>query len=560
MLSENLSKKTLALTGSHLSFLSDIGFGFMVVLKSDGAFRIIQSNGRLSELLGLEGLGSLEGVEERLVWESLAARSLNGHVLRGINSDMERRKGDTRSDVVRILHPELKIVERFTCPYGHPFPGCRLWLFRDVSAQETTKERYRRKALLEDMLRFLTTEVLLADLSRVDFRKPLLAMSQALQASATAVFVPDQKNSALVSPSHYRFSRREDLPEELPKSLIGHLLTLTGANEEGLAVVQAGASGLPELDELMLGRQATSWLLVAIRSQEAFLGLLLVEQTYSNRRWNIDERTFVRAAGSIVGTWLNRAGLHAELQEAREQLESALAARNDFLALVSHELRTPLNPMVGFTQILEETCDCGDPGRLEMIKKVREASLRMQELVEDLLTLIRLDTRRDSWRKYPVDVHSLAGAMEGFFHQCAAGRKLDFIKDIPCDGGFVNADGAALKRALKSLVSNAVRFTPDGGRVTVSILCQENNVRIRVSDTGPGIDPEQMERIFVPFQQVQPVLTRKHAGAGLGLSLAKRVVDAHGGTIDVSNNPENIGCTFEMVLPRILPEDEETAP
>ena len=248
-----------------------------------------------------------------------------------------------------------------------------------------------------------------------------------------------------------------------------------------------------------------------------------------------------------------------DLQAAREEAELSAAARSDFIALISHELRTPLNPLVGFTQLLEDSCSCGDDTRVDMIRRVRESSTRLLELVEDLLTLTRLDGRLDSWRKYPVEIASLVEVARGMLEQLVVGRSLEISTEFDGEAGFVQVDGAALRRALKALLSNAVRFTPDGGAVTHRVTAHPDVITFEVVDTGSGIPDDRIGELFTPFVQEEPLLTRKHGGAGLGLTLVSRIADAHSGSVAVVNN-DDMGATFTLTLPRFSHEDEETQP
>jgi signal transduction histidine kinase len=210
--------------------------------------------------------------------------------------------------------------------------------------------------------------------------------------------------------------------------------------------------------------------------------------------------------------------------------------------------------------MLAETCDCQDPNRMQMLAQISESASNLRELVEDLLTITRLDGGADPGTKYPVDLRLLGETAEGCFKVFSKGRSLTFHKTIPAEPGHINADGVAIKRAVRALISNAARFTPDGGTVRFTVVTEPGWVSLAVEDTGPGISPDMLERMFNPFVQAEPALTRRKNGAGLGLTLVDRLARSHGGTVVGRNNDPGPGATFELTLPRILPEDEETVP
>jgi signal transduction histidine kinase len=248
------------------------------------------------------------------------------------------------------------------------------------------------------------------------------------------------------------------------------------------------------------------------------------------------------------------------LAEAALSVKAAEASRTEFMAIVSHEFRSPLGPILGLTQLLEASCDCNDPARKQMLGQIRESATSLHELVEDLLTITRLDGGAEQGSKYPVDLGLLAETAEGYFRLFSKGRSLTFQKHVPPDPGHINADGVAIKRAIRALISNATRFTPDGGRVTLTVVAEPGWIRLLVEDSGPGIGADMLQRMFKPFVQAEPALTRRNNGAGLGLTLVDRLARSHGGTVTGRNNSPAPGATFELTLPRILPEDEETIP
>ncbi|MBM4371730.1 MAG: HAMP domain-containing histidine kinase, partial [Deltaproteobacteria bacterium] len=485
-----------------------------------------------------------------------------------VRADLVRIQGrpqEMRMDFLRLDEPRELVLERFTAPVEDPVPGPRggrVWLFRDVTRQEILKDRLKRRAALEEMLRYLATELISASPESGMVGDALPLLCRAAGGSGAVVWLLDDRQRARPAWqwTHARAPEADAGAPELSREATRALLDTLGSPWDRARVLLKGEVTDPALAGAMGDRHAAAWLVSVIRSPERLLGFLVLEAADEVPvRWERDELRFFSAAASIFGAWVHKEQMFRELKAAREEAESAAAARTDFIALVSHELRTPLNPLVGFTQVLEESCRCDDESRRDMIRRVREAATRLLELVEDLLTLTRLDGRLDSWRKYPVDVGTLVDVARGALERFVEGRSLEISTSFEGESGFIHADGAAVRRALKALLSNAVRFTPDGGRVLHRIVAGSDVVTFEVTDTGPGVAPDRVEDIFSPFVQEQPLLTRRHGGAGLGLTLVRRIAEAHGGSVSVRNG-EAGGAIFTLVLPRYAHEEEDTQP
>ncbi|MBD2101964.1 ATP-binding protein [Leptolyngbya sp. FACHB-261] len=243
-----------------------------------------------------------------------------------------------------------------------------------------------------------------------------------------------------------------------------------------------------------------------------------------------------------------REQLLAREQAAREQAETANRIKDEFLAVLSHELRSPLNPILGWTTLLRN-------GKLDAAKTTyaletieRNAKLQVQ-LIEDLLDISRILRGKLILNVVPVDLRAVIRAALETVRLAAEAKSLQIQTTISAGFGVINGDAGRLQQVLWNLLSNAVKFTPKGGQITVALTQAETHTQIQVSDTGKGINPDFLPYIFEHFRQEDGATTRKFGGLGLGLAIARQIVELHGGTVRAESSGEGQGATFTIKLP-----------
>lgn len=244
----------------------------------------------------------------------------------------------------------------------------------------------------------------------------------------------------------------------------------------------------------------------------------------------------------------------AELAIAKEAAESADRLKSAFLATMSHELRTPLNSIIGFTGIV--TQELAGPLNEEQKKQlgmVQNSARRLLALINDVLDLSRIEVGEFDVAHEPYDPRACVDKVVGMLRPAAEKKQLALTAHIDGDIGVSIGDAHRIEQILFNLLSNAIKFTDSGG---ISLSADRtggangasDEIRIRVADTGPGIDAHDLEELFRPFHQLDSTLARKHDGTGLGLALSRRLAALMGGCIEVESRVGR-GSVFTLAVP-----------
>ena len=254
----------------------------------------------------------------------------------------------------------------------------------------------------------------------------------------------------------------------------------------------------------------------------------------------------VRSFGELVER--DREALLTAEQAARREAEAANQAKDLFLATLSHEMRTPLNAIVGWLNILHH--EDAETRHFQEGLKVIERNTRAQvQLIDDLLDVSRIVSGKLRVDIQPCELADVVTA--GLNATRTASDARDITLDVHLDPLATGAscDSVRIQQVVWNLVSNAIKFTPRGGHVYVSLSRDESSYQIRVSDTGQGILPDVLPYVFERFRQADSSMRRRFAGLGLGLSIVKYIVEAHGGTVEATSPGEGKGSTFIVRLP-----------
>lgn len=265
----------------------------------------------------------------------------------------------------------------------------------------------------------------------------------------------------------------------------------------------------------------------------------------------VQERTGrLRVAVELLKTEIDeRKQVEEALVEAKRTAEAANKAKSDFLTRVSHEVRTPLNSIMGFSEVMIEGMAGPVTGvQEEYLNDILEGGKHLLHLINDLLDLSKVEMRKTKLGLEECCLRTVLEESLSMFKERALKHQIYLGTDIPEDIGFVTADDMAIKQVLLNLLSNAFKFTPDGGEVGVTARKTKGEVQVTVWDTGIGISEEDLPKLFRPFQQIETTLTKKHPGTGLGLYYSKKLVELHGGSIWLESKVDR-GSRFTFTIP-----------
>lgn len=237
--------------------------------------------------------------------------------------------------------------------------------------------------------------------------------------------------------------------------------------------------------------------------------------------------------------------------EAQMQAEQAARVKSDFVAHVSHELRTPLNAVIGFGEVLERQIfgPLGHRKYAEYARDIRESGQHLLSLINDVLDLSKVEAGRMELHRELLAPHELARASLVLVSGLSQARGTRVSVDVPQDLPPVFGDARAIKQMLVNLLSNALKFSPPGGAVSIAARADDGNVRFVISDNGPGMTAEQVQIAMTPFGQVSGMVADSERGTGLGLALANSLAELHGAPLQLDSEPGR-GTRATVTLPR----------
>jgi signal transduction histidine kinase/ActR/RegA family two-component response regulator len=313
----------------------------------------------------------------------------------------------------------------------------------------------------------------------------------------------------------------------------------------GASFMVAGSAGAMAAVVVARGEHWKAVLLIApvyltYRTYEVFVGRLADQARHMGEIRELHQEAVEALAQA-------RQAEYAE-QVARSAAERANRLKDQFLAVVSHELRTPLNAILGWADMLRR-------GRLDEVRRDRafqsiyDSARRQAQLIDDLLDVSRIMAGMLRIERTAVDLNTVVDDAVRAMQPAGDARNVRITTEADSWLGFIQGDSARLEQVVANLLSNAVKFTPDGGAVHVQLNRVQDVVEVRVRDTGQGISPDFLPYIFEPFRQADGSTTRLHGGLGLGLSIVKHLVEAHGGSVEAQSAGVGQGATFIARFP-----------
>ncbi len=409
------------------------------------------------------------------------------------------------------------------------------------------------------------------------FGAALAVLAEATGAVALTLYQPSYDTNEW-APAGVHGTTARPLARDVVRQLVG----------EATAVIQYdGAAAASVRARLQLSQEATpdaaSAALVPLRAGERLVGLLAVvvagaltaearaeleqaapnlaiacerESAHQNtRRLAVEVR---RAAQRLETQNAKLEEQHQELTRLNAELDQAGKLRDQFLANVSHELRTPLNSVIGFSDLLLTMASPDSPltdTQRDYLETIARNGRHLLDFINELLDLSKIAAGRMQLTLEPLALDALLREVADTVRAQLEARKHKLAIEPLRDTVIVTADRGRLRQVLLNLLSNAIKFTTDGGRITLSAQLAGDRVRVAVSDSGIGIAPDDQQKLFREFVQLDGSASRRYEGTGLGLALSKRLVELHGGAIGVESQLGK-GSTFWFTVPRggVTPE------
>jgi signal transduction histidine kinase len=282
-------------------------------------------------------------------------------------------------------------------------------------------------------------------------------------------------------------------------------------------------------------------LLAPLIAHDVILGVLSVTRDTGEIPFSSPEAHRLRAIADYAALALWKA-------ELLDQAQAADRAKSRFLATVSHELRTPLTALAGYEELLaDQVVGPLAEGQIDILERMRSVTQHLASVIEEVLTFSSLDEGRETIRPTDFLAADLVRATAAVIEPLARQKHLAFRYSIPDAAIRMTSDVDKVRQILINLAGNAVKFT-DAGEVRLEVEQRDGDVCFTVQDTGIGIAPDDLERLFKPFAQLDTRLTRRHGGTGLGLYIARRLAELLNGRIEVASQPGK-GSTFSLILP-----------
>ena len=239
-----------------------------------------------------------------------------------------------------------------------------------------------------------------------------------------------------------------------------------------------------------------------------------------------------------------------KLSETAEELKRAMKVKSDFLANMSHELRTPLNSINGFSEVLvDETFGTLNIKQKEYLKYILISGKHLLSLINDVLDMAKMEAGKEKLSISVVFMKDLLEESVALVQEMALKKKIVTCLDLPQDIGYIDADERKIKEVVYNLFSNAIKFTPEGGRIEVRAVRTASEVEVAIQDSGVGISKEDAARIFEAFTRLENPFTRLTEGTGLGLAYSRKLVELHGGRVWVESEGIGKGSTFKFTVP-----------
>ncbi|PKN92400.1 MAG: hypothetical protein CVU44_14785 [Chloroflexi bacterium HGW-Chloroflexi-6] len=442
---------------------------------------------------------------------------------------------------------------------------------QDITARKQAEELTRRRVAELEVLyeSSLNISRLLDPRQIAHTMTEILSQKLAWHHAAVRLYHPERKQVELLALHHPQvpFEAMPGEIERLQKSIQTSKIGLSGwVIEHGEAVLCPDVDADPRY--LKTYPNIRSGVYVPMKLGERILGSISVEST-ELAAFQVDDLRLLSTMAAQAAIAFHQAQLYEQIQQHAAELEKRVEERttdlqhanlelgraarmkDEFLASMSHELRTPLTGILGLSESLQlNTYGDLSEKQLRILKNIEDSGRHLLELINDILDLSKIEAGKFDIQLEPCSLAGICQASLQITKGMTQAKRQNTSFSISPDSIVVRADARRLKQMLVNLLSNAVKFTQEDGSLGIDVQGDPNEHRVRITvwDTGIGIKPEDLSRLFQPFVQLDSSLSRQYAGTGLGLSLVQRLAELHGGSIELESQPGQ-GSRFTIILP-----------
>jgi len=273
-------------------------------------------------------------------------------------------------------------------------------------------------------------------------------------------------------------------------------------------------------------------------------------QSYERAAYQAEHVTAMRMAANLTAVAIENVRLLGRESSARAAAEESNRLKDEFLATVSHELRTPLTAILGWSRMLEAG-GLDESVAARAIQTIRRNAKTQSQIIDDILDVSRIITGNLYLDLQPIELGPVIEAAINVVRPTAEAKGIQIETEFDAQPAMVSGDSNRLQQVVWNLLSNAIKFTPSGGLVRIAVQHADSCIEIKVADNGQGIERDFLPFVFDRFRQADSTTTRRHSGLGLGLAIARHLVEIHGGTVLAESAGENEGATFTVRLPAV---------
>jgi signal transduction histidine kinase/CheY-like chemotaxis protein len=396
--------------------------------------------------------------------------------------------------------------------------------------------------------------------SSLDYRSTLSRLASLVvprMADCCAVYLegqdPGEMQLAHVDPAKVELLRniyaRFPLPSDSPER--HRSVARTGKPEIHYVVEPGFFEAIAQNSEhlaLLLKLNVGSWMTVPLAIQGHTFGALTFVYSDSGRRYQDQDLTLALELARRAAVAVDNARLYDLSQKERSRVEAATRAKDEFVAMLSHELRTPLNAILGWTRLMREG-KVPESEREQALAVVERNANAQNQLIGDLFDISKVTTGEIRIEPTEVDLVNLVTLAIESVQPTAGAKDIRIIAHLAATDARMRGDGRRLQQVVWNLLANAVKFTPRNGTVEVGVRREGSALELTVQDNGDGISADFLPFVFDSFRQSDSSVTRRHGGLGLGLSIARHIIQLHGGTIEARSPGIGAGATFVVRLP-----------